>query len=177
MSLINYHPFGVGRSFNSPFNLFNELTQDMNSIFNNFPSSFQSLPVNIPPMDLDEHNSGYELKISIPGVSPSDVVVNFDAAKNTLHIKGDTATVNESENNEEGRTQKVSERYSGTFERTVQFPNKIKIDEENIHASLVNGVLTLQVPKVQAVEENHSSLKRIMVQEDSNPVHQIKSSE
>ncbi|KAF1982336.1 HSP20-like chaperone [Aulographum hederae CBS 113979] len=43
----------------------------------------------------------------------------------------------------------IHERSSGSFHRTFQFP--VRIDQENVKASLRNGVLSISVPKVAPV--------------------------
>ncbi|KAF5101780.1 hypothetical protein D0Z00_000642 [Geotrichum galactomycetum] len=172
MSLFFNNPFALVPSRNvDPFENFD---YQFNSQLNSFPlfrSNTQhgnNALSSVPPLDLEEHKKSYKLNLSVPGVAPSDLIVDFDIADNTLHIKGETSTT-KSEPTEEGSTHKrITERYSGTFERTVQFPSKVKIDDDNIVASLTDGVLTLQIPKIVPEKTKKATPKRINVAGDSS---------
>ncbi|KAF5103138.1 hypothetical protein D0Z03_000276 [Geotrichum reessii] len=174
MSFFNSNPFALIPSRNvDPFESFDN---NFDSYFNSFPflrnaNSLQASSnglSSVPPLDLEEHKKGYKLKLSIPGVAPSDLIVDFDTVENTLHIKGETAS-SKTEPTEEGSSQKrITERYSGAFERTIKFPSKIKIDDDNINASLINGVLILKIPKVTPDETQKAKPKRISVEGDAN---------
>ena len=64
----------------------------------------------------------------------------------TLAIKGETKEENESQ---QGRYH-VRERRQGAFSRTVTLPYPIQNDK--VEASFENGVLTLTLPKADAVK-------------------------
>lgn len=167
MSLFQVNPFALTPS--RGVDLFDDFDRQFNSYFNSFPSlvqAQQAIQSSVPPLDLSEHDNGYELKLSVPGVAPSDLTVDFDTEKNTLFVKGETSSIKKDEKKDETSgnvSQKISERYSGTFERTIQFPSKVKINDDDISASLVHGVLTLKIPKVKA-EETKLAPKRITVE-------------
>jgi HSP20 family protein len=174
MSLFFSNPFALVPS--RTVDPFEDFDHQFNSQLNAFPffrggvnaQNGNNALSSVPPLDLEEHKKNYKLKLSVPGVAPSDLIVDFDTAENTLHIKGETSST-KSEPTEEGSTQKrITERYSGTFERTVQFPSKVKIDDDNIVASLVNGVLTLKIPKIVAEDNKKAAPKRIHVGGDSS---------
>lgn len=174
MSLLFPNPFALVPSRN--VDPFEDFDRQFNSQLNSFPllgtgpnsqGSSNALS-SVPPLDLEEEKKNYKLQLSVPGVAPSDLIVDFDTAENTLHIKGETSTT-KSEPAEDGSTKKrITERYSGSFERTIQFPSKVKIDDDNIVASLVNGVLTLNIPKV-VPEEKKAAPKRISVGGGDSP--------
>lgn len=159
MSIIPFGLFHSSSRRNDWFPDVAEFDKSLNSYFNSFPSSFQSAS-NSPPLDLTEHAKSYTVTVSLPGVAPDDLLVDFDTVNNELLIKGSTET-NVSKDKSKGEfTRRITERYSGTFERHVQFPATAKIDDDNIVASLEHGVLTLEIPKV-AKDNSQTSRKRI----------------
>lgn len=141
-------PRHFSNQFQPAFNLFNDLAMINNQLnpFNDFPSTFA---FQTPPIDLHEKEKYYSVKVSLPGVSSKDLQVDFDESNYELRIKAATSQSNELQDSSEGTgKQLLSERFYGTFERRLVFPRKFKIDGDNIKASLVQGVLTLKVPKV-----------------------------
>lgn len=164
MSLIFSNPFNT---FQPSFNFFDDL-----AIFDNdmipFRGSSNSASFQAPPIDVHEREKSYKVQVSLPGVLPKDLQVDFDASKYELRIKAETSSKKESQNTENGK-QLISERYSGRFERRIVFPRKYKIDDAQIKASLNNGVLTLRIPKVVAEAAPEPSRRTITVeQEDSD---------
>lgn len=94
-----------------------------------------------PPVDIYENREEYLVVADLPGVTSDNLDINLDADRLTL--TGKTA----------GDTQgEVVEREYRMFDyaRTFQLPNVI--DREKVSAELKNGVLTLHLPKVDAVK-------------------------
>ncbi|KAJ8080483.1 hypothetical protein PM082_017316 [Marasmius tenuissimus] len=94
-----------------------------------------------PRMDLHEDNeknivtATYEL----PGLKKEDV--NIDVHDGRLTVSGETKISSDHEENGYA----IRERRFGKFSRTLQLPRGVKEDE--IKASLENGVLTVTFPK------------------------------
>ena len=109
------------------------------------------------PTDLAESNSSYRVEAFVPGFSKKEIRVEFSGS--TLYIKGNMANPEEVAKivNSE-RKENISEeefRYLHTershiqrFERVVELPSN-QIDTVHVTASLINGVLTVLIPKIQ----------------------------
>ncbi|CAA7260693.1 unnamed protein product [Cyclocybe aegerita] len=96
-----------------------------------------------PRMDLHEDNENnlVTATFEFPGVSKEDVQINVHNGK--LTVSAETKQSNEHEKSGYA----VRERRFGKFSRTLQLPQGIKIQEEEIKASMDNGVLSVVFPK------------------------------
>ncbi|HEY9757612.1 MAG TPA: Hsp20/alpha crystallin family protein [Oculatellaceae cyanobacterium] len=106
----------------------------------------------IPRLDTTDQGSEIRVSAEVPGMDESnlDVTVNDDS----VTIKGEKK--NEVSQSKTDKSFRVSERCYGTFERTVSLP--CKVQSENAQASLKNGVLTIIVPKSQAIQNEGKKL-------------------
>jgi HSP20 family protein len=102
-------------------------------------------------LDVSENDEGYVVKASVPGINPEDVDITFD--DDVLTIKGEI--VNESEQEEENFH--IRERWYGSFGRSLRFPTNV--DADSIEASYENGILTLNVPKVEEEQPKRIEVK------------------
>jgi HSP20 family protein len=102
-------------------------------------------------LDLSENNDGYVVKASVPGINPEDVEITFD--DDVLTIKGEI--VNESD--QEGENFHIRERWYGSFGRSLRFPTNV--DADSIEASYENGILTLNIPKVEEEQPKRIEVK------------------
>ena len=102
-------------------------------------------------IDVTEHEDGYAVKASVPGINPDDVEITLD--DNILTIKGET----KAEEVNEGEKLHVRERRYGSFSRSIRFP--VAVNSDDVNATYENGVLTLSVPKAEEVKP-----KRIAIQ-------------
>jgi HSP20 family protein len=78
----------------------------------------------------------------LPGLEENDIEINF--TDGVLTIRGEK----KSEKDQKDTDYRLVERSYGVFSRAVELPPGI--DPTNIQASLVNGVLTVTVPKPAA---------------------------
>lgn len=93
-----------------------------------------------PKMDIAEEAKTYRIVAELPGVKKEDVGVTIDDG--VLTIKGSrTAEPHES------ATVLMHERWSGEFQRSVRLPEDV--DAGRIEARLVNGILTVDLPKLE----------------------------
>ncbi|KAJ3769123.1 HSP20-like chaperone [Lentinula raphanica] len=97
-----------------------------------------------PKMDLheDSSNNTVTATFELPGLRKEDV--NVDVHDGRLTISGETKS--SSEHQEEGYA--IRERKSGKFSRMLRLPRGVK--EEEIKASMADGVLTVTFPKTAA---------------------------
>ena len=134
-------------------------SRDFTTLWNNFDRMLDDsfmMPVDQArswglALDVAENDNAYVVKASIPGINPDDIEVTLE--KNVLTISGETRA-DETINSEEYR---LRERRYGSFSRSLRFPAEVKSD--SIEASYEQGVLTLTVPKSEAVKP-----KKIAVQ-------------
>ena len=89
-----------------------------------------------PPVDISYRNKVFTLRIDLPGVNPEDLTI--EASDNEIHIAGVAAP------GDPPGPCRLMERPSGTFKRTLSFPERIS--PEDVRASLENGVLTIHIP-------------------------------
>ena len=103
------------------------------------------------PLDLVEEEGQYIVKASMPGVNPEEVEITL--ADNMLTIKGESKRESE---NDQGNYH-VRERHFGSFMRQIALPMAVKAEE--VEATHENGVLTLRLPKTEAVKPKKIAVK------------------
>jgi HSP20 family protein len=98
----------------------------------------------VPALDLSETAEGYLVEIAVPGMYAEDLKLTFE--NGVLTIAGE---VKQHEAARERNYHRVERRY-GRFSRSITFPSTVQGDA--ITANLEHGVLTLSVPKAEAVK-------------------------
>ncbi len=93
--------------------------------------------------DVKETENGYELAVDLPGIKKEDVKARLEDGYLTITA---TTSQNNDEKDKNGRYIR-RERFSGSYSRSFYVGEGVK--EEDITAKFDNGVLTLDVPKVQ----------------------------
>lgn len=96
----------------------------------------------IPAMDTYETEDAYVIEADLPGVHAENVDVSFE--RGTLTISGTRAATLPATGEPRPRVH-AAERTSGNFARAVRLPEYV--DGEKIEANLVDGVLSVRVPK------------------------------
>ena len=105
----------------------------------------------MPAVDVVEEQDMIRLVAELPGVKPEDVKISLE--NNVLTITG------EKKKEEELKDEKVRryERTFGAFERTFTLP--ATIDPTKIVARYEAGLLTIQLPKVEAAKPRQIAVK------------------
>jgi HSP20 family protein len=102
-------------------------------------------------LDVAEAPDYYLVQASIPGIHPDDLEITL--TNNVLTIKGETK--------EEQAAQRmhwhVRERRYGTFLRSVTLPAPVEADK--VEATNEQGVLTLRIPKAEAIKPKKIAVK------------------
>ncbi|KAJ5520913.1 hypothetical protein N7463_001366 [Penicillium fimorum] len=124
-----------------PLSAVGHLWDDYEQLFSNRHGS--SLRMYTPSFDIRETEDAYHLSGDLPGVRSQDLDIEFQDS-HCLNIKGHTER--DSTSNEGSWC--VSERSVGDFRRVFNFPSAINQDEA--HASLKDGVLSMTVPKTES---------------------------
>jgi HSP20 family protein len=98
----------------------------------------------VMPVDVYETDDQVIVKATVPGVKPEDIDVT---------ITGDVVTIKgefKSEEKAEKRNYLRQERRYGSFCRQLSVPAGINADK--VKATFEHGILTLELPKVEAVK-------------------------
>lgn len=106
----------------------------------------------LPPMDVEETDQGYSIRLSIPGFNADDLEVI--AQPNMLIIRGEV----QEEETERQRRKNLLRReiHREAFERSISFDRPI--DPENITVSYENGILALDIPAREEAKARHISV-------------------
>ncbi len=102
-----------------------------------------------PRLNVWEEGDVYFAEAEVPGLKSEDL--ELSVVGNELTIKGrrDTAS-------EEGTTFHRRERGFGEFVRAIKLP--VEVDSAQVSATLVNGVLTVRLPKAEAAKPRKISV-------------------
>ena len=104
-----------------------------------------------PALDIYETKEKFVVTVELAGVEPKDVEVSVEDS--TLTIRGERKF---SEEVEEENYRRVERRY-GSFVRSFGLPQTT--DADRIEASFDKGVLTIEVPKVEAAKPKKITVK------------------
>jgi len=108
------------------------------------PQGLGDTPVGMLPVDMYETDSSVVVNATVPGVKSEEIEVMITG--DLLTIKGEF----KSEEKTEKRNYVRQERRFGSFCRQVALPTGV--DADKAKASFENGVLTLEVPKIEAAK-------------------------
>jgi HSP20 family protein len=95
-----------------------------------------------PLADVSETDTDYVFELEVPGVQRDDIAIDLNGAD--LAITGEIK-----DREREGRLHR-STRRTGKFAYRVTLPRKV--DGEKVEAKLVDGVLTVRAPKLEAAK-------------------------
>ncbi len=113
------------------------------------PSIFDSTPWT-PSIDMIDKKDSIVVKAEIPGVDKKNIKVTFQ--DNTLTIKGETKR----EEEEKKGNYYYSERYYGSFSRTIELP--VEIEKDKVKANYKDGILTITLPKSKEAESKETEI-------------------
>lgn len=103
-----------------------------------------------PEVDVFDTTDSFVIHTSLPGAKKEDVAVNWDAEKSELSIAG---VMYRPGDEELLKTLALDERKVGAFDRKVRLgsrANPAQVDVDGITARLEDGVLRVEVPKLDA---------------------------
>lgn len=110
-------------------------------------------PSTFPPINAWQDDAAVHVEAELPGFKPEEVEISFE--HETLSIRGRREPRTAPETGSLLRR----ERSSTEFERTVRFG--LPIDPAQIKASLVNGILTVTLPKHAAAQPRKISITQV----------------
>ena len=97
-----------------------------------------------PSVDVSETEDSYEVHAELPGVTKDDLHVSVKDGYLTLSGEKRQEKVDDTQN-----YRRVERRY-GSFQRKFRLPGEVETDD--IKAGYSDGVLTLSIPKPEAVK-------------------------
>ncbi len=102
------------------------------------------------PMDAYITDDAIVIRADIPGIEPDDLDIT---------LEGDTLTIRGEIKRDDANNRKyvLLERPTGKFERTLTI--NTPIDNDKVEANFNNGVLTLTLPKAEAVKPRQITVK------------------
>jgi HSP20 family protein len=104
-----------------------------------------------PPCDVFESKDALKIVVELPGVKPEDVKLSLENQSLTIRSEKKQAAEEASE-----RLHRY-ERLYGVFERSFSLPNTV--DVERVDAAFENGVLTINLPKVERAKPREIPVK------------------
>ena len=135
MKLITWNPI------TRPTTIFNELDSWLNNTAYDFPSLVNGITFWKPKFEVLNTETAYRIRAEIPGMSKKDIII--EVADNLLTVSGERkATKNKNHN--------YSEFSYGKFSRSFNLPDDV--EENKIKASMKDGVLALEVPRMKPVK-------------------------
>jgi len=134
-----------------PFRDFVSIQGELNKLFGRAYAGGEFAGAWVPAMDVSETPERFQVTVELPGIDPKDVEVSVEDS--TLTIRGERSF---SEDVKEESYHRVERRY-GSFVRAISLPQYA--DEERIEASFDKGVLTVDVPKVEAAKPKKITVK------------------
>jgi HSP20 family protein len=141
-TLRSTHPFSTFGSLNRLDSLFDRLLAgDGEAARTGFV--WRSLP-----LSLWQDDKSFFLEAELPGVS--EKAVDITVHEGVLTIKAERQAT-------EGRTYLHQGRSFGRFEQAITLPEQV--DSEKVEASLTNGVLRVELPKVPQAQPRKVSLR------------------
>ena len=147
-----------------PFHEMEALQRDMNRMFEAMASNEQdSMRQSFMPLaEMEQTEDAVHLKVEVPGMNADDLDVQV--TKEAVMIKGERKSESKSEKNGMKRTsvvlgvspmnnsfKKRSEFRYGSFSRTIPLP--VPVDNSQVKGDYQDGILVLELPKLQKQEE------------------------
>ncbi|HIT80903.1 MAG TPA: Hsp20/alpha crystallin family protein [Candidatus Caccoplasma merdavium] len=119
-------------------------------IFNDFFNTewMEKANATAPAINVVEHDNGYAVEVAAPGMTKDDFNVHLDEDGN-ISITMEKKSENKEENKKNGHYLRREFSYS-KFQQTMVLPDDV--DKEKISASVKDGVLTIDLPKLPKEE-------------------------
>ena len=127
--------------------LFNEMDRMMNTFFRDTPEWENRTP----SVDIREEEDRYILEAELPGYSEKEVHLRMEG--NLLVLEASR----EAEKEEKDTGYLVQERSAASFKRSFVLPKDV--DSAKISASMKNGVLSLELRKIEAAKPKTIEIK------------------
>lgn len=135
-----------------PYAELERMRRQMDRLFAEWPSSYQRQAAGVFPLiNLTENKDSFFIRAELPGISSEEL--DIQVTSNSVSVSGERKIPAE---NKEARWHR-REREAGKFSRMIGVPSEINPDK--VDASLVNGILTIVVPKAEAAKPRQISVR------------------
>ena len=104
-----------------------------------------------PLMNVTEDQDSFYVRAELPGLKPDELDISVTG--DTLSLSGERKIPTEDENAQYHRR----EREAGKFNRIVSLPSQV--DTGKVEASCEDGILTITLPKAEAVKPKKIAIK------------------
>ncbi len=145
MEIIPWRPFGEVSS----------LRKEMDNLWNRFlgETSFPGLVSQewLPSVDISETKDTLLIKAELPGLEAKDV---------SITVSGDLLTIKGEKKQEEEKKDEhyyCSERYYGSFQRSIRLP--VNINTDKVDATFEKGILQVALPKTEEAKKKEIEIK------------------
>ncbi|GBC62348.1 heat-shock protein Hsp20 [Desulfonema ishimotonii] len=137
--------FGSPRGWRSPFDELEEMKRRMERLSQALTGDIprKGWPGVYPLINVTETNEIYRVRAELPGVRADALAISITGK--SLALTGERKIPAEGEEAKYHRR----ERESGKFSRIIELPDPV--DAEKVDANMVNGVLTITLPKSESV--------------------------
>ncbi len=125
-------------------NLWNRVMQEPFRMMNNFWTDSSSMCT-----DIEDRGDHFLLQAEMPGIAKEDIRIDIEGDRLRLQAES------RQEKDDEKRNYVYRERRYYRYDRSYNIRG---IDQDGIHAKLVNGVLELTLPKVKEQETKTRSI-------------------
>lgn len=126
------------------------LKRSFDSVFPEYVLNKETKGLTIP-IDIKEFDNDYKVRVEVPGVKKEDIDIELNKSYMTISAK------KEEEKEEKTKKYHKTEFAYGNYSRTIYFPHEINVSESQ--ASLDNGVLRLDLPKLKTQEEETKKIE------------------
>jgi HSP20 family protein len=109
----------------------------------------------LPPIDMFETANEVVVKATLPGMKAEDVQISVTG--DIITLRGEFKSQNGDGDGDKNATYHVREHRYGTFERTIRLPSDVQSDKAR--AEFENGILTVSLPKSEAVKPKIINIK------------------
>ena len=131
---------------------FSDLERQLDRIFNHGDDVSSRATCDwVPAVDIHETDDAYILEADLPGITRKDIEVKV--IEDRVSIRGTRKYAS----NKEDRGYWRRERAEGTFERSFRLQGGI--DGSKVDAHFENGVLTVKLPKPEAIRPKQIEVK------------------
>lgn len=137
MTIVRYRT----RNWLSPWNELDQMTRRLNQLFREPGLSQPEAASGTPAVNVQETNDELILTADLPGLTQEDIEIAFE--NGVLTIRGQKEETRDA--NGEDRRYHLSERWSGSFQRSFTLPRTVSAND--ISATFDRGVLHVHMPK------------------------------
>ena len=138
---------------NAPFSNALSLRDAMNQLFQDSfvaPFGAPARTMSSMPVDVYETDDAFVVKAFMPGLAPDDLTINVEQQTVTIHGEPKAEDL-------QGMRPLLQERRIGAFTRTFTLP--VLVDADKVQAELAQGVLSLTLPKSEALKPRKIQVK------------------